>query len=143
LNLEREKKMHDAVRAAIRQGEIRSAHDLAEGGLLIALAECAIGGEGNPCGATIALDLPFARLDALLFGESQSRALVTTRPENATKLLASFELRGVPARRIGTVGGPDLVVRVGGATPRTFTWSVSALHNAWADALGSYLTGPV
>ena len=52
LDIEREKKMHDAVRAAIRLGEIRSAHDLAEGGLLVALAECAIGG-AKQLGATI------------------------------------------------------------------------------------------
>src|SRR5476651_798982 len=83
LNIAREKKMHDAVRAGIRLGEIRSAHDLAEGGLLVALAECAIGGS-KKLGASITLDLPHARLDALLFGESQSRAIVTIRPENAT-----------------------------------------------------------
>jgi phosphoribosylformylglycinamidine synthase len=139
LNIEREKKMHDAVRAAIRLGEIRSAHDLAEGGVLVALAECAIGGEGKHLGATVKLDLPYARLDALLFGESQSRALITTRPENASALAALIELRGVPARRIGTVGGRNLVVQVGGPTPREFTWEVSALHDAWNVALDSYL----
>jgi len=121
LNIEREKKMHDAVRSAIRLGEIRSAHDLAEGGLLVALAECAIGGS-KQLGATIQLDVTHARLDALLFGESQSRALITTRPENATALVALLELRGVPARRIGTVGGADLVVKIGGAAPREFKW---------------------
>jgi len=138
LDIEREKKMHDAVRAAIRLGEIRSAHDLAEGGLLVALAECAICG-AKQLGATLQLDLPYARLDALLFGESQSRALITTRPENASALAALFELRGVPARRIGTVGGRDLVVRVGGSAPRELKWDISALHYAWDVALGSYL----
>jgi phosphoribosylformylglycinamidine synthase len=138
LNIDREKKMHDAVRAAIRLGEIRSAHDLAEGGLLVALAECAISG-AKQLGATIKLDLPCARLDALLFGESQSRALITTRPENASALAALLELRGVPARRIGTVGGHQLVVQIGGTTPREFTWDVSALHYAWDAALDSYL----
>jgi len=138
LNMECEKKLHEAVRSAIRLGEIRSAHDLAEGGLLIALAECAIGG-AKLFGATVKLDVPHARLDALLFGETQSRALVTTRPENASALVALLELRGVPARRIGTVGGPDLVVHIGGATPRELTWEVAALHQAWDGALDSYL----
>ena len=139
LDIEREKKMHDAVRAAIRLGEVRSAHDLAEGGLLVALAECAIGGEGKHLGATLQLDLPHTRLDALLFGESQGRALITARPENASALAALIELRGVPARRIGTVGGRDLVVKVGGPAPREFTWNVSALHHAWNLALDSCL----
>jgi len=138
LNLEREKKMHDAVRAAIRLGEIRSAHDLAEGGLLVALAECAIGGTKR-FGATITLDFPFTRLDALLFGESQSRALVTTRPENASALAALLEFRGVPARRIGTVGGRDLAVKTGGPAPHALTWEVSALYHAWDVALDACL----
>ena len=138
LDIEREKKMHDSVRSAIRLGEVRSAHDLAEGGLLVALAECAIGGAKH-MGATVQLDLPHSRLDALLFGESQSRALLTTRPENASALVALLELRGVPSRRIGTVGGPDLTIKVGGSIPRNFTWPVASLHQAWDGALDSYL----
>ena len=138
LNIEREKKMHDAVRAAIRLGEIRSAHDLAEGGLLVALAECAVGG-ARRLGAAVKLDFPYARLDALLFGETQSRALITTRPENASAVAALFELRGVPARRIGTVHGRNLAVQVGGPAPREFTWDVSALHQTWDVALDAYL----
>ena len=54
-------------------------------------------------------------------------------------LIALIELRGVPARRIGTVGGRDLVVQVGGPTPRELKWDVSALHYAWDVALDSYL----
>jgi len=138
LDIEREKKMHEAVRAAIRMGVVRNAHDLAEGGLLVALAECAIGG-GKQLGASVQLELPHARLDALLFGESQSRALIAIRPESVTEIIALFELHGVPVRSIGKVGGPDLTVRIGGASPRTFTWQVSALHATWASALGSYL----
>jgi len=138
LNMDREKKMHDAVRSAIRLGEVRSAHDLAEGGLLVALAECAIGG-AKKLGATVKLDVPYSRLDGLLLGESQSRAILTTRPENASALASLFELRGVPARRIGTVGGRDLIVQAGGATPRELSWEVSALHQAWDTALDSYL----
>jgi phosphoribosylformylglycinamidine synthase len=138
LNLEREKKLHDAVRAAIRMKEVRSAHDLAEGGLLVALAECVIGG-AKTVGATVKLDAPGTRLDALLFGESQSRAILTTRPENATALVALLEIHGVPARRIGTVGGSDLVVQVGGSPPREWKWNAAALHHAWDGALDAYL----
>jgi hypothetical protein len=54
-------------------------------------------------------------------------------------LAALIELRGVPARRIGTVGGRDLVVKIGGPAPREFTWDVSALHHTWNVALDSYL----
>ena len=136
LDMEREKKMHDAVRASIRLGEVRSAHDMAEGGLLVALAECVIGGSKR-LGATIKLDVPHKRLDALLFGESQSCAIITTRPENASALVALLDLRGVPARRIGTVGGHDLVVQIGGSTPSEFSWEVATLHQVWDGALDS------
>jgi phosphoribosylformylglycinamidine synthase len=138
LDLEREKKLHDAVRAAIRLGEIRSAHDLAEGGLLVALAECAIGGT-RQLGATVKIDLPHRRLDALLLGESQSRALVTTAPGNAAALAARFEQLGVPARHIGAVGGDKLAVSVAGPAPRKLAWDVAALYQAWDGALASYL----
>ena len=138
LNLDREKKLHDAVRAAIRLGEVRSAHDLAEGGLLVALAEAAIGGSKH-IGATVKLDLPHQRIDGLLFGESQSRAIITTRPENATAVAALFDLRGVPARRIGTAGGNDLTVHVSGESPKDFSWQVADLHKAWDGALDEYL----
>jgi hypothetical protein len=65
---------------------------------------------------------------------------VTTRPENASAVAALFELRGVPARRIGTVGGNQLVVHVGSASSHTkLAWDVSTLHAAWDTALDSYL----
>jgi phosphoribosylformylglycinamidine synthase len=138
LNMDSEKKLHEAVRAAIRLGEVRSAHDLAEGGLLVALAESTFG--AKKLGATITLDVPHSRLDALLFGESQSRAIITTRPENATALVTLLELRGVPARRIGTVGGRDLTVKTTGLTPHEFSWDVATLHKTWDGALDSYLS---
>src|SRR5277367_2003650 len=81
LNIDREKKMHEAVRAAIRAGLVRSAHDLAEGGLLVALAEGAVCGK-EILGASVIVIPGEIRDEAFLFGESQSRALLTSRPEN-------------------------------------------------------------
>jgi phosphoribosylformylglycinamidine synthase II len=138
LNMERELKMHEAVRAAIRSGLVRSAHDLAEGGLLVALAECAIGGD-RQIGATVRLDLPHRRIDGLLLGESQGRALLTTSPENASRVIEEFQQAGVPARNIGIVGGDNLIVQIAATQPQSFTWKVAALHKAWDSALDSYL----
>src|SRR6185436_8910979 len=78
-NLERERDLHTALRSLIYSGGIKSAHDCSEGGLAVAIAESCISrnlGREAPAliGATIDLaDLPAARLDALLFGETQSR----------------------------------------------------------------------
>jgi phosphoribosylformylglycinamidine synthase len=145
INIEREKKMHDAVRAAIRAGHVRSAHDLADGGLLVALAECAIGG-AKQLGAHVRLDKVSQRLDALLFGESQSRALLSIRSENLDVLLALFETHGVPAVRMGAVGGSKLLLDVfGGVSSQGanshvhLNWDIAALHRVWSGALDTYL----
>jgi phosphoribosylformylglycinamidine synthase len=139
LDLARELKMHEAVRAAIRSGDVRSAHDLAEGGLLVALAECAIGG-GKQLGATVTLDGSDSRADALLFGESQSRALLTVPAAKADAVLALIQAAGVPAQKIGTVGGSELVIaQPNGPLSRGIRWQVADLHHAWDTALDSYL----
>jgi phosphoribosylformylglycinamidine synthase II len=138
LSLDREKKMHASVIAAIRSRAICSAHDLAEGGLLVALAECAIGG-ARPIGASVRLDLPYQRIDGLLLGESQSRAIVTTAADNATALVEQFKKSGVPARNIGIVGGLHLTVQTGGKESHEFTWEVSDLYKVWDGALDEYL----
>jgi phosphoribosylformylglycinamidine synthase subunit PurL len=138
LDLDREKKMHASVIAAIRDGKVRSAHDLAEGGLLVALAECAIGGAAR-LGASVTLDQPHQRADALLFGETQSRALLTCASDQADALLVLLEAHGVPARKIGTVGGETLSIQVAGATPRSLSWPVAELYRVWDGLLGSCL----
>jgi phosphoribosylformylglycinamidine synthase len=130
-------KMHHAVRAAIRAGLVRSAHDLAEGGLLVALAECAIGGSPR-LGATIRLALGGVSMDALLFGESQSRALLTAAPENVDELWALFQQEGVPAQNLGTVGGDRLAVEIAGAGS-PLVWDVAELFEKWDSALAGYL----
>jgi phosphoribosylformylglycinamidine synthase len=138
LDLARELKMHDAVRTAIRAGLVRSAHDLAEGGLLIALAECAVCGK-EILGASINLTPGEVRTDAFLFGESQSRALLTTTPEKAEALLASLEKSGVPAYQLGKVGEAKLSVAFGEPATSRIVWDVANLHAAWNDALAGYL----
>ena len=154
LNIERELKMHDAVRAAIRTGNIHSAHDLADGGLLVALAECAIGG-AHQLGADVELNAGDTRVDAALFGESQSRAILTTSADKAAAVLALFAQNGVPAKQIGTVGGTQLIVQVKTASVPTQSapgtaymsttgnhkihWNVADLYQAWDRALDSYL----
>src|SRR5690606_7988219 len=77
--------------------------DCAEGGLAVAIAECCIGGEGAPRGAEVSLDddLP---ANALLFGEAQSRIVVSCSAADAERVREHFEKRGIPAARIGRVG---------------------------------------
>ena len=138
LDLEREKKLHAAVRDVIRRGLVRSAHDLAEGGLLVALAECAMGGTAQ-WGASVLIDLPYQRIDALLFGETQSRALLTVPRDRSDEVFNRLRSLGLPAHGIGIVGGDILRVKVAGTSPRELKWPVAELHRLWDESLASYL----
>src|SRR5690606_40579746 len=89
-------------------GAIRSAHDCAEGGLAVTLAECCF--EAGGAGADV--DVPVAATDggvdattATLFGESASRVVVSVAPDRTAAVLAAAHAAGVPAARIGTTGG--------------------------------------
>ncbi len=79
VDVELELKVQAACRYGIRQGWITSAHDCAEGGVAIALAESAIGGN---LGATITLPSNGQRYDTLLFGEGGARIIVTVAPNH-------------------------------------------------------------
>jgi phosphoribosylformylglycinamidine synthase len=131
INFEREKALHDAVRSLIRLGEVRSAHDLSDGGLAVALAECCLTGK-TPHGAQISLPTS-QRLDVTLFNETQSRALITVRRENATAVLEVLARRGVPAQVIGQVTAKDLVLQHGS---QALTWTLDDLQQAWGESLG-------
>ena len=92
--------LHAAVRQAVRAGALRSAHDVAEGGLAVALAEACLAGG---LGCTVDLSPLRPAGEPLLFGEGPG-AFVVSGPE---QLLRAF---GGAATRIGTVGGSDLVI---------------------------------
>jgi phosphoribosylformylglycinamidine synthase len=78
VNFTLEKSVQAACRYGIRQGWIQSAHDLAEGGLAVALAEACI---GNSLGATVKISVSESqRLDEILFGELASQIVVSVSP---------------------------------------------------------------
>ncbi|HXN07729.1 MAG TPA: phosphoribosylformylglycinamidine synthase subunit PurL, partial [Nitrospiria bacterium] len=109
LNLEREKGLQALCLKLIRTGLVKSAHDLSEGGLAVALAECCVSGpallgaEVNPGRANI-------RPDALLFGESQSRILISALPENVNRIREMAGEQEVPFEDLGAVRGEDLTI---------------------------------
>src|SRR5438876_1660482 len=92
--LVQEKTLHDALRGWIRSGVVKSAHDCSEGGLAVALAECCISqlvARDTPrlIGAKVDLSaLTTPRLDALLFGETQCRIVISVVAHQAAKVLA-------------------------------------------------------
>ena len=137
-DLQKEKLLHDTIRALIYTGDVKSAHDCSEGGLAVAIAESCISGyeaRNTPRfrGATIDLSaFDKARLDAILFGEAQGRIVLTTSKLNAVKVVERAKLLGVPAAVIGTVGGSDLAIKAGG---QDLKWSLSELHDGWWNSI--------
>ncbi|KAA3653854.1 MAG: phosphoribosylformylglycinamidine synthase subunit PurL [Calditrichaeota bacterium] len=109
LDLQHEKAVQDTCLAAIQHGIVCSAHDIADGGLAVALAECCILNFDNPLGAAIKLP-QYNRIDAALFGESQSRILLSIASENIDALSALCKSRNVNYHVLGKVGGDRLII---------------------------------
>ncbi len=107
LDLQFEKKLQDTLREAIKLGIVKSAHDCADGGLAVTLAECCIGDRENMRGAIIKLD-DRIRPDCLLFGETQSRIIVSVHKDEAARLTDAFMKANIPIKLIGEVGGNAL-----------------------------------
>ncbi len=107
IDLEAEKRLHRCCLAAAQARLLRSLHDVGEGGLGVALAECSFGGPG--LGARVELEQGM-RTDALLFGESQSRMLLSLRRRHLGQLRDLGRREDVPLAILGEVRGRSLVI---------------------------------
>ncbi len=149
-DLAKEKELQLALRALIYCGRVKSAHDCSEGGLAVALAESCISQQiarDTPrlIGAEIRLAQPGTgeasaqstgpgggRLDALLFGETQGRIVITASAQDAVKSVERARLLGVSAQRIGTVGGDKLGIKT---VSDEWTWPVTELYDVWWNSI--------
>ena len=160
-DLEVAKTLHTTLIGLIQSGLVKSAHDCSEGGLTVALAESCISqlvARDTPrlIGATVDLSsfkfqdssgqaaaaspqletsnlkLEAPRLDALLFGETQSRVVISCKALDAVKVVERAKLMGVPAAQIGKVGGDKLTVKT--ATGE-FSAPLTELHDPWWNSI--------
>ncbi|MCP6759193.1 MAG: phosphoribosylformylglycinamidine synthase subunit PurL [Fischerella sp. CENA71] len=125
-----ERRVQKACREGIRQGWVRSAHDCAEGGLVIALAESCITGK---LGAEISFKLPandMQRLDEVLFGEGGGRIVVSVAPEQQENW-ESYLQQNLEQNwhKLGKVGNSEIGLRV-------LTSDGQALINARIEEMG-------
>jgi len=104
LDLNFERKLQQFLLEVIQSGMIQSAHDTSEGGLAVALAECCIIKRANPTGASIQIEMD-GRPDFILFGEDQSRIIVTCNQNNRQKLESLALRREIPLQFLGETGG--------------------------------------
>ena len=107
VDLDAERRHGDFVRGLIRNDQVTACHDISSGGLLLALAEMAMAATK---GASVTLADQRGPAHALLFGEDQARYVIAVPAELANFVGASAESAGIPFRRLGTVGGDQLIV---------------------------------
>ena len=129
IDLDREGRVQRLVLDAHSAGLLTAAHDCADGGLAVTVAECCLAAAAGIDASAIALG---ARLDAALFGEAQSRFLVGTR--DAVALLALAARAGVPAVVLGVVAGERL--RLG-----PLDLAIDELREVYEGALPALLAG--
>jgi phosphoribosylformylglycinamidine synthase len=138
IDLAREAALQQLIVKLIRDGAIESAHDCSDGGLAIALAECAF----DSGGIGVTVDLPaVGDVNATLFGESASRILVSVTDRHRAAVLAAATAAGVPAAAIGKTGGDRIRLGVNGA-PAVDT-TVTAAEHAWATAIEKKMQGGI
>jgi phosphoribosylformylglycinamidine synthase subunit PurL len=121
LNLSLEKEIQDFCRKAIEKDLLASAHDCSLGGLAIALAESCI---KSGLGAEIDFKTNI-RSDCTLFGESQSRIVVTVNPMKTYELVKYAQRKGIPFQQIGSVKGKNLKIN------EWINLPVGKLEKAW------------
>ena len=130
IDLEMEIRLQRCCLEAIRRGLIKSAHDCSDGGLGVALAEsCLASGLGFS-----SYDLEAeGRLDATLFGEAQSRIIVSITPKSVWKLERLATRYNIAATKLGAVGGNRLILK------GYIDLSLKQLGEAWWNGLEKLL----
>jgi phosphoribosylformylglycinamidine synthase len=144
VDLDAEVALQGAIREAIARGLLRSAHDVSDGGLAVAVVEsCMAGGRGvvlaldglswvgGPAGSPGAGPLA-GRPDLVLFGEAPTLAVVSVAPADAAAFEALCAEAAVPCSHLGTVGGASVEISVAGKSLRS---EVEALDQVYESAL--------
>jgi phosphoribosylformylglycinamidine synthase len=147
LDLDRERRLQQLLVESAADGLLASAHDCAEGGIAITLAECgfdtargdtALGADVNVAavpaesgGSEIATQI------ATLFGESASRVVVSAAAPQADALLARAAIAGVPAAIIGRVGGNHIRIAIDGHV--VIDEPLDACERIWSTAIENLL----
>jgi phosphoribosylformylglycinamidine synthase len=136
LDMNYEKRVHAAIRVLVRERSVESAHDLSDGGLAVALAECSFG--PNDVGAKITLDSAL-KPEFLLFHEAPSRILVSTgQPE---RVFAEARKNSVEAIEIGVTLKSRIVFS--NRTETYFDSMIEDLKQIWSNGLIHLLHAPV
>src|SRR5580704_6559825 len=141
IDLAAERRLIDCLVALAEAKAIRSAHDVSDGGLAVALAECCFDGAGLSVSARVEAG---ARLgdeaaEAAMFGERGARAIVSVTPASLAGVSAIAAQYGVSIQRLGEVTRGVFSIEYMGAS--VIRGDVKMLRKTWAEALGKTLEG--
>lgn len=129
LDLGQAKKLVDLLVLLAKKGLLESAHDCSEGGLAVALAESCILDKGREIGATVQIPVVALTKEALLFGESQSRVVISVSLNNAKSAEEVIQSATFPFHKIGKVGGDFLRINDLIQAP------LEVLRDTWRNAI--------
>lgn len=138
ISLAAEKAVQAACRRGVESGLLRSAHDLSEGGLGVALAESALASPESGLGVEARLPEQEGRLDALLFGEAASRVLVSLSPGKTGALRETARALGAELTPIGRVREGAFAVKTPDNAPLV-DLRTPAIEAAWSGALSEVM----
>jgi phosphoribosylformylglycinamidine synthase II len=145
LDLAAEHALQQFLVSVIADGLLESAHDCAEGGSAVTLAECCF--ESGGIGLEVSLppvgfddDVPDElALSGTLFGETASRVVASVSESETAELLSRAGDAGVPARVVGRTGGRRFRLSVDGAS--AIDCSLAEIERVWANGLARYFWG--
>ena len=125
-------KAGNLVRSLIREGKVRTVHDVSDGGLLVAVAEMSLAGG---IGVEFFPDVGKLPAHSIWFGEDQGRYVIAAMPSLAEEIAERARLLSLPARIIGRSGGDALLIK--GEPPLPLA-DLRAVHEGW---LPGYMGG--
>ena len=139
IDLPAERALQRLVVDLAQEGRLRSAHDCSDGGLAVALAECAFGSGGTGFDVTV----PGSAADGLtaaLYGEAASQVVVSLRESDTGAVLARAAAAGVPAQTLGRTGGDRLRFTFDGE--RAVDVGLAEAEECWAAGFSRYFEAP-
>ena len=134
INLNEEKKLQDTLLNLIRKGLIKSAHDISEGGIVSALAECCIINQEKQIGCEVEIPIK-SRKDFSLFSESQSRIIISISKDKILELEPELKLSGVKFTKLGVVTGSSMKLK------NLFDVNVNELSDIYYNTIPGIMSG--
>jgi phosphoribosylformylglycinamidine synthase len=134
IDLDKEKKLQETILSLIRNGFIKSAHDISEGGIVSALAECCIINQEKPIGCEVEIPIK-SRIDFTLFSESQSRIIVSISNSKEKDFEFKVNEAGIPFFKLGLVRGKSMIIK------NEFEISLKELSDIYFNTIPRIMSG--